>query len=135
MSLWSLCVIDSFISLVQYANALLLAGPLSYCYCRSRAKWESAKRYSCLFRCAVSAAQQTCSCSCITGCEDVDMNHIHCAFANKINKTKFDVFTHLMLNPVHLALGSTSQITSKVGCVECIMQKVYLIRMPKLCEI
>lgn len=44
------------------------------------------------------------------------MNHIHCAFANKINKTKFDVFTHLMLNPVHLAFGSTSQITSKVDC-------------------
>lgn len=58
---WSLGVIDSFISLVQYANALLLAGTLSYCTPpllpqRSRARWELAKWYSCLFRCA---AQQT----------------------------------------------------------------------------
>lgn len=60
----SLCVIDSFISSAQYANALLLAGAPSYCTPpllpqRSRARWELAKWYSCLFRCVVREAQQT----------------------------------------------------------------------------
>lgn len=64
LSVWTLCVIDSFISSVQYANALLLAGAQSYCTppllpYRSSARRELAEWYSCLFRCAVGAAQQT----------------------------------------------------------------------------